>query len=712
SGGGNLFGTKTTSSGGMFGSTNTFGATTSSGFTFGSNTNTMSIFGTPAAKTSGGLFSTPATQQQGFGSTASSGFGFGRTAGTTPFGTTTTSSFGGGLFGATSSHGTTVKFNPTTGSDTMVKGGVQSSITTKHQCITAMKEYEGKSVEELRVEDYIAGRKGPGTGSTLSQPASSGFNFGQKTTSASTGFFGSSTAKIQQSYLMFKSIYSQPAFGTAGAGLFNNPTNSSSLFQSKSFGAPTTASTGFTFGGTSTAGSLFGNTAKPTGSVFGTASTSSGGLFDSSSTGAAFGSTNNTFGAGGSLFGNKTTGFGTNISSGGFGGGSLFGQTPKTTSSIFSSSTFGQNNTGSTLFGGSKPTFGNKTGGNLFGTAAPAQNTFSGHDFITYISVMKGFNFAGGNTGVGLTSSSAPMFNQASNTTSILTSNNQQSADMLQALISAPFGDSPLFKNALLEPSRKKELLKPTNPAAQKAAIQSPVYRVSPAPVNKIKPKVRGVHMGAQGKPHQLFAGLDHDRGCRNHQSNLISFIFRSSVKRLAIKVTPNTGSFPGTPNVLTTSTHGSSGDIEQGHPVVARSLDHNLDDTMVALNVHPPRSMTSQTTSPTAIASPAAATSSIATREQLQLIENNENVVDDEITYDKHPGGIILTRPGYFTIPSMKELAKATDHNGVCKVSDFTVYGSVFFEGELELTNMDLDSIVHIRRKEITVYPDDNDKP
>lgn len=36
---------------------------------------------------------------------------------------------------------------PATGSDTMVKGGVTTSINTKHQCITAMKEYENKSLE-------------------------------------------------------------------------------------------------------------------------------------------------------------------------------------------------------------------------------------------------------------------------------------------------------------------------------------------------------------------------------------------------------------------------------------------------------------------------------------------------------------------------------------------------------------------------------------
>lgn len=60
-----------------------------------------------------------------------------------------------------------VKFTPVSGNDTMMKNGLQQSISTKHQCITAMKEYEGKSFEELRVDDYQAGRKGHGMYSAI-----------------------------------------------------------------------------------------------------------------------------------------------------------------------------------------------------------------------------------------------------------------------------------------------------------------------------------------------------------------------------------------------------------------------------------------------------------------------------------------------------------------------------------------------------------------
>jgi nuclear pore complex protein Nup98-Nup96 len=82
-------------------------------------------------------------------------------------------------FGASSTTsaavGTPIKFAPVTGSDTAVKNGVTQNISTRHHCITCMKEYESKSLEELRWEDYVANRKGP------------------QQTSQQTGIFGPST---------------------------------------------------------------------------------------------------------------------------------------------------------------------------------------------------------------------------------------------------------------------------------------------------------------------------------------------------------------------------------------------------------------------------------------------------------------------------------------------------------------------------------------
>ena len=90
------------------------------------------------------------------------------------------------LGGATNVNGTVIKFNPPAGTDTMMKGGVSQNMNTRHQCITAMKEYESKSLEELRAEDYAANRKGPQAGA-----ASSGLFGGSQTqTNTSFGAFG------------------------------------------------------------------------------------------------------------------------------------------------------------------------------------------------------------------------------------------------------------------------------------------------------------------------------------------------------------------------------------------------------------------------------------------------------------------------------------------------------------------------------------------
>ncbi|MEQ2186374.1 hypothetical protein GOODEAATRI_027864 [Goodea atripinnis] len=163
----------------------------------------------------------------------------------------------------------------------MVKAGVTTSINTKHQCITAMKEYENKSLEELRLEDYQAGRKGP---TNPIAPGTGGlFGGATPTSSASTGLFGASAANTNFNFgankstfgaskfssvnlkpLQFKDVswclmVSPPtatgSFGTATGGLFAQPNQqpANSLF--KPFGAATTTqSAGFTFGNTNTTG--------------------------------------------------------------------------------------------------------------------------------------------------------------------------------------------------------------------------------------------------------------------------------------------------------------------------------------------------------------------------------------------------------------------------------------------------------------------------
>ena len=63
---------------------------------------------------------------------------------------------------------TTIKFVPPSAKDTMMKGGTQVPIDTRYQCITRMEIYEDKSLEELRLADYQASGFAVGESQTTS----------------------------------------------------------------------------------------------------------------------------------------------------------------------------------------------------------------------------------------------------------------------------------------------------------------------------------------------------------------------------------------------------------------------------------------------------------------------------------------------------------------------------------------------------------------
>ena len=62
------------------------------------------------------------------------------------------------------------------------------------------------------------------------------------------------------------------------------------------------------------------------------------------------------------------------------------------------------------------------------------------------------------------------------------------------------------------------------------------------------------------------------------------------------------------------------------------------------------------------------------------------------------HPAGIVLRRPGYYTMPSLEELAEMTDKDGICVVDNFVVgregFGNVLFSGKTDVTGLNLDEI------------------
>ncbi|KAJ7320252.1 hypothetical protein JRQ81_019763 [Phrynocephalus forsythii] len=753
---GGLFGTAQSKPGGLFGST-TFSqpatSSTSTGFGFGTSTGTSSgLFGT--ASTGGGLFSSQnnafaQSKPVGFGSfgtSTSSGGLFGATNTTSsPFGGTSGSLFGSTSFTAVPT-GTTIKFNPPTGTDTMVKSGVSTNISTKHQCITAMKEYESKSLEELRLEDYQANRKGP------SNPVGAGaaaglFGSSTVTSSAATGLFGSSATSTGFSYGQNKTGFgtSTTGFGTGTGGLFGQPQATTSLFN-KPFGQPTTAqNTGFSFGNTSTLGQpntntmgLFGATQpSQTGGLFGTAAANTNtatafgtgtGLFGQPSTG---------FGVGGSsLFSNKPAGFGTTTTS-----APSFGTT---TSGLFG---FGANTTGNSLFG-NKP-------------AAGALGTGLGTGFGTALSTGQTSLFGstqpklGGTLGTG--AFGAPGFNTSTATLGFgapqpavaLTDPNASAAQQailqqhLNSLTYSPFGDSPLFRNPASDAKKKEERLKPTNPAAQKALTTPTHYKLTPRPATRVRPKA--LQTTGSSKSH-LFDGLDDDEPALSNGA----FMPKKSIKKLVLKnlnssslfspvsgddlASPPSSEYPENGerfNFLSKSieeNHRHEGEQEEedhDHPhphhppremsgfyAIPKSpedsaLKHHhpnsgLDDTLVALNMR------------AALRNGLEGSSEDASYQEESLQDDHSEKAEG--VFPPHPAGIVLTRAGYYTVPSLEELARMTNEKGECVVKDFTIgrrgYGSIYFQGNITLADMNLDDIVHIRRKEVIVYPDDEHKP
>ncbi|KPJ17541.1 Nuclear pore complex protein Nup98-Nup96 [Papilio machaon] len=179
---------------------------------------------------------------------------FGATA--TPQPTTTTT---GGAFGQQQAPTGTghVKYNPVVGTDMVVKSGTSQNVNIKHHCITCMKEYEGKSLEELRLEDYTAGRKGASAGmfSSFQQPTENkplfgGSTFGQPATTSAPLFGGGSLGST--------------GFGQTNTFAFGgntpNQTTSTGLFGNKpAFGATSTTGTGI-FGASTTQAPTFGTT--------------------------------------------------------------------------------------------------------------------------------------------------------------------------------------------------------------------------------------------------------------------------------------------------------------------------------------------------------------------------------------------------------------------------------------------------------------------
>ncbi|PWW77905.1 hypothetical protein C7212DRAFT_350849 [Tuber magnatum] len=360
--------------GSVFGSGTGFGQPATTGFGntgggFGQQQNTSNAFGaatttnTGFGGTSGALWNTAAAGGGGLFGNSKPAFG--------P--TTTTAGAAGGLFG-TANSGTGGAFGGTANTGIGFSSGTaqvpltgtanppytaftekeaQGGTTNHFQTIAFMPAYKNWSLEELRLQDYVQGRRygtDSGNSGAFGQGTQFGATFGATNNTNTSGFGATNNT------------------ATTGGGLFGNTANNTT---STPFGATNTGG-GFGTSATQTSSGLFGATNNTT-------TAGGGGLFGAGgNTAGTFGATGTTGATGGLFaqkpfsFGNTGTGFGGGASNAAFNaqgnnatatGGGLFGNAQNTAPA------FGAAQTG-TGFGGTGGAFGaagQNQGGTTFG---------------------------------------------------------------------------------------------------------------------------------------------------------------------------------------------------------------------------------------------------------------------------------------------------------------------------------------------------------
>ncbi|CAH0549490.1 unnamed protein product [Brassicogethes aeneus] len=713
-GGGGLFGQQPSTSAGIFNSpTSSFGQQAKpAGFGFGQTQNQPLMFGQqPQAAATSNLFGGAAQSSNLFGNTATAGFG-------------------------NQQSGTPVKFNPVTGTDTMVKNGQTQSINTKHHSITCMKEYEAKSFEELRWEDYQVNRKGPQQGSTGFGAATP---FGGAPASSAPTMFGQPTDQNKSAFGQTSSVFGQSTttFGQQAAGGFGmtaqpNQMAGGGMFGAKPAGfgaaASTATTTGFGFGAQTQAANPFG-AAQPNkpfaagASVFGATTSqptagfgTTGGMFgaqqqQTATTGmfgkpaqptAAFGQlgstgfgmsqptasapTNTLFTANKPLFGQTTTTQG----AGGFGVGT---------------NTFGQTNTSS--FGASlnKPAFGAglNTGlgfGNTFGTQQQTTGLFGNagkpEGGGLFGNAQSGGLFGNAASSGGFQGFGGGSFGQAPTQTDTFSTGAQFSGGNLASLTSDPFGDAPHL--AGLEPK------------ARVAPAQHPSVATNPTELKSLLDSSKKVDM-TQGTRLKVFPKIRKDSlfdGLQHSEAETPDYL-KTSCRRLVVKARA-----PENPNLLRDEILNVLCSPESAG--AARSRAPGGDATPASLGKEDgasrlvgakalesgggkkvaPLKLTFETTmQEDSIGGLQGGTlggkPNLSANRSSSLI-HQDLASDPADDYDQlnpdskdragsgdspqppHPTGIVCTRPEYYTLPALDELTRYVDADGACVVKGFTI--------------------------------------
>ncbi|KAN0029429.1 hypothetical protein ACTA71_007556 [Dictyostelium dimigraforme] len=744
--GSTLFGSTqpTQQSGGLFGSAQPTQQT--SGGLFG---NTGGLFGStqPTQQTGGGLFGlSQPTQQTGgglFGSTSGSTQPttslFSQTQTTSPFGQTTTST----PFGQPqSTTGGTSLFG--SAQPTQQTGGLFGSVQPTQQPST------GLFGAPTSGTGLFGSSPTGGTGTGLfGAPASGTGLFGSSPTGTGTGLFNSTQpTQTQTSGGLFGSS------PTPGTGLFGStqPTQTQQP-QTSLFGntgaTQTTTGTGGLFGSAqpsaTTGTGLFGS-AQPS-------ATTGTGLFGSAQPSATtgtglFGSTQPTAQPTTSLFGNTTTtgGLGATPTTG------LFGSTPTTTGGLFSSTQPAQ----TSLFGatGSTGGLGATTGlfGNLTQPTATANQGLSGGLFGNTLgqpTATANQGLSGGLFGNTLgqpttqLSSAVPtltlgqpqqqQLQQGSllqQTQQPLQQPLQQSTIQLNNQINSaspyfPISSPAPFATFVKDLTSTSKVVSP--PSYTQRSLSHHGY--IPKSTTKLVPR-RGpnnVDLGFSVLQNQngLFP-IDkfitkHSKSLNINTTNETEDSLRSlNTKSSSLFNNNNNNSNSNNRNVntnindyqnngLPSSSLYNSNINQLNNTNTYNNNNNNNNNISTQFNLRNNQSSSSENLNEKSSASSSSSSNKSQQKEQEQP---PKPIKEKEFINSNAPK---LTREGYQCVPSIKELSKKTDKE-LSAIQGFTISrdgcGSIYFPGSTNLIGLDLDDIVDIEPREVSVYKDEETKP
>ncbi|KAB0799791.1 hypothetical protein PPYR_07671 [Photinus pyralis] len=708
--------------------------------------------------------------------------------------------FGGTSFGATPQAGTVIKFNPTTGTDTMQKGGVTHSINTKHHCITCMKEYESKSLEELQWEDYQANRKGPqqqqqsGFGSTLFGTAASTAPslFGQ-TDTAKAAFGQTSAFGTNTSGFNLGNQAAQPSlFGKTSTGFGTTPTTNAFNFNAttSTFGS-TAINKGF---GTQPTANIFGSTATTQPSInFGTSSlfqntAPNTGLFSKATTQPAFSTQQPLFNFNqqpttqSSIFQTpkSSTGFGTfgtsNVTTPAFGQQStLFSSQPNQNPFNVqkpAQTTFGQplqtgfglgtQTGGTSLFGQNKPLLGGTTQPSFFNTAntgfmmnqqQPLLNQSSGfdlqptQDFYEHVQQIYG-PFQHHDFLVDALKSKAHNTTDPKALKEILDqapmplTNIEKNTSKYRTIIKpkSMFSSSNMGgKYALLDDVMEKPIV--TNFSTKPTAGRRLILRKSvPKSEQEVLEDYKRLGDGFNPKNYKSIFSMqlndtDVEKNDLLEKSKLMfkrdginGPIFNKKQDTEVTAATPVRESVDKIrakqlPLDVSNYLNATDNDIS----AISKESDHLQRDNSYGDRT---RSILQDETSPKDKVSKTvrfqdnevSSSSDSSTRDASTNTANDNTVGEEEkennnaIISTHLSCGVKLTRPEYYTKPPLNELHKYKNEKGECIVKGFTIghnrFGSVYFPDAMDVSNLNLDEIVDIDHRDITVYADDDKKP